>query len=142
MVQNHHNTKVVKEKFFNSVNRTISDSEKEEYIKKIDEKIDFLSKTEIIRTFLKENGMTEVVINKFAKSFYNNPDIASEFEYYIKTSKFIEENPINESGYTAKRLYEEYKNKLSIVGVFSMLITLRETPERGLKIISDNFPTK
>ena len=28
LVQNHHNTKVVKEKFFNTVNRTISDSEK------------------------------------------------------------------------------------------------------------------
>lgn len=60
----------------------------------------------------------------------------------VTLNNFIEENPINESGYTAKRLYEEYKNKLSIVGVFLMLIILRETPELGLKIIADNFPTK
>lgn len=95
-----------------------------------------------IRNYLKSKELTDVVIDTLIKPYYNHPDIANEFEYYIRTSNFVEENPITESGYTAKRLYEEHKDKLNISGVFAMLRTLRENPEEGLKAIEDNFPRK
>lgn len=95
-----------------------------------------------IRNYLKSKELTDVVISNLTKPYYNHPDIANEFEYYIRTSNFIEENPITESGYTAKRLYEEHKDKLDISGVFAMLRTLRENPEEGLKTIANNFPRK
>jgi len=153
LVQNHNNTKVVKEEFFKNINRSISEEEKEKILKRIDEKIDDLvdngSKptnlfynVDRIRTYLKTKGLSDVVVSNLIKKYYNHPDIAEEFEYYIRTSKFVEEKPIMESGYTAKRLYEDYRDKLDISGAFSMLITLRENPERGLKIIADNFSTK
>lgn len=95
-----------------------------------------------IKNYLKSKELTDVVINNLTKPYYKHPDIANEFEYYIRTSNFVDENPIVESGYTAKRLYEEYKDKLDISGVFAMLITLRENPEEGLKTIANNFPRK
>jgi len=95
-----------------------------------------------IRNYLKSKDLSDEVISNLSKPYYNHPDIANEFEYYIRTSNFVEENPITESGYTAKRLYEEHKDKLDISGVFAMLRTLRENPEKGLKTIADNFPQK
>ena len=95
-----------------------------------------------IREYLQSQISNNTVVNKLANKYYKYPDIANEFEYYIRTSRFVEDNPITECGYTAKRLYSEHKDKLNISGVFSMLITLREKPEKGLKYIADNFPQK
>lgn len=95
-----------------------------------------------IKNYLKSKGLTDIVIGTLTKPYYNHPDIANEFEYYIRTSNFVKDNPIIESGYTAEKLYEEHKDKLDIPGVFAMLRTLRENPEQGLKMIADNFPKK
>lgn len=95
-----------------------------------------------IKEYLNEKGLSDVVIKQLTKNYYDNPDIANEFEFWIRTKKFIENNPVIESGYTAKKLFDEFNDKLNISGIFSMLITLRNHPEKGLKYIDDNFSTK
>lgn len=97
---------------------------------------------EEIKKYFKNKGLNDVVIERLIKPYCNHQDIVGEFEYYIKNNSFVKNNPITECGYTAQVLYEKYNNKLDISGVFAMLITLREKPEEGLKIISENFPVK
>lgn len=116
LIQNFKDTKIVKDQFFGPVNK--------------------------IKEYLKTKNVTDQVVKVLSKPYYKHLDIAKEFEFWIRTSTFVENNPVIESGYTAKRLYEEHKDKLDIPGVFSMLVTLREKPEKGLKLIAENFPRK
>lgn len=96
-----------------------------------------------IRKYLsKLEGATDVVVEQLVKKYYGHPDIANEFEYWIRTKNFVSNNPITEQGYTAQRIYNEFCDKLNASGVFSLLITLRTDSEKGLKYIEDNFPTK
>ena len=119
-------------------------------LKRIDKKIENLEEKEKksndnieeIKNYYKENGKSEILIKQLTKKYYNHPDIANEFAFYIKTKEFVEASPITECGYTAKKLFEEHNDKLNISGVFAMLITLREKPEEGLEIIKKNFPRK
>ena len=96
-----------------------------------------------IKDYLKnKENTTDEVVNQLIKPYYNHSDIANEFEYWIREKKFIEENPVCESGYTAEKLYEEYSNVLDIQGIFSLLITLRENPDKALNWIKEGFPRK
>ena len=98
---------------------------------------------EKIKKYLSEKeSATDVVVKRLVERYHDHPDIANEFEYWIRKKQFIEENPVTESGYTAKRLYEEYGNILEIQGVFSLLITLREEPDKALNYIKEGFPRK
>lgn len=98
---------------------------------------------EKIKKYLSEKeSTTDVVVKRLVERYHDHPDIANEFEYWIRKKQFIEENPVTESGYTAKRLYEEYGNILEIQGVFSLLITLREEPDKALNYIKKGFPRK
>lgn len=96
-----------------------------------------------IRDYLsKKENTTDVVIKQLVKPYYNHPDIANEFEYWIRKKQFIEKNPITESGYTAKRLYDEHNDVLDIQGIYSLLITLRENPDKAIKWMKEGFPRK
>lgn len=96
-----------------------------------------------IRDYLsKKDNINDVVVKQLVKPYYNHPDIANEFEYWIRKKEFIEENPVTEHGYTAKKLYEKYNNILDISGIFSLLITLREDSAKALKWIEEGFPRK
>lgn len=100
---------------------------------------------EIIKDYLKSLNLTEPVINQLLKTFINNPDIVNEYENWLKTKEFVINNPITEQGYTAKMIYEKWvveDSILDINGVFSLLVTLRENPENGLKYIIEGFPKK
>lgn len=96
-----------------------------------------------IRDYLsKKENTTDVVVKQLVKPYYNHPDIANEFEYWIRKNQFVDENPITECGYTAKKLYEEYGDVLDISGIFSLLITLRDDPDKAIKWIKEGFPRK
>lgn len=96
-----------------------------------------------IRKYLsKLEGTTDVVVEKLVKPYYGHPDIANEFEYWIRTKTFVSNNPITEQGYTAQRIYNEFGDRLQASGIFSLLITLRTNPEKGLNYIKTNFPIK
>lgn len=96
-----------------------------------------------IRDYLSKNeNITDEVVKQLVKPYYEHPDIANEFEYWIRKKQFVEENPIIECGYTAERLYEEYKDILDIQGIFSLMITLKDDSEKALRWINEGFPRK
>lgn len=96
----------------------------------------------IKKYFTMKENQTDVVANQLTKKYYDYPDIANEFEYWIRTQKFVEKNPITEQGYTAQKLYDQFHDVLDVPGVFAELITLRTDPEKGLEYIKNNFSTK
>lgn len=96
-----------------------------------------------IRDYLsKKESTTDVVIKQLVKPYYNHPDIANEFEYWIRKKTVYRRKSHNKSGYTAKKIYEEHNDVLDIQGIFSLLITLREDPDKAIKWIKEGFPRK
>ena len=68
----------------------------------------------------------DIYICKFEKK----PDIAKEFEIWIKDNKYVSEGAVEVEGYTARKLAEisEYLNG---EGAFLLLIELRDNPQRA-----------
>lgn len=91
----------------------------------------------IIRKYLSNNSnYSEEELNQYLKPFYINRDITGEFADWIQTKKFNENNPVNEQGYTIKKLFELYSTKLDAKDIFSIMLKLRKNPEQTLKDIS------
>ena len=91
---------------------------------------------------LKEKKVTEEVTKQLVKPYYDNPEIANEFAYWLRKREFIGENPVTIHGYTAEILYDKYKEQLDIAGVFSLLISLKGDYEKAIKWINEGFPQK
>ena len=70
--------------------------------------------------------------------FERNADIKREFEHWIKTKEFFENEQVVVQGYSAKQISEMSKYMIG-EGAFVMLIELRENPENALKKIKNGF---
>ena len=70
-----------------------------------------------------------------------NKDIASEFELWIQTGKYVENNCVKVEGYTAKSL-SELSHYVDGEAAFTLLIELRENPTKALDRISRGFKMK
>lgn len=95
-----------------------------------------------IEKYLKYRGVSDNFIKDDIKKYYRNPDIANEFEYWIRTGDYVENNPVIVEGYTAKRLHEEYGDKLKNEQVFEWLLYLRTKPDDALDLMKRGFPIK
>lgn len=91
-----------------------------------------------IRNYYEKVGIPEVMINKKIVSFEKNPDIAKEFEHWIQTKEYVSENAVSVENYTAKQI-SELSEFMDGEGAFSMLIQLRENPEKAHKKIEKGF---
>ena len=69
----------------------------------------------------------------------NHADIRAEFETWIQTRSFENENPVTVEGYTAAMI-SEIAPFMSGVGVFNFLVTLRERPDEAKQYIDEDFP--
>lgn len=70
--------------------------------------------------------------------FERNADIKREFEHWIKTKEFFENEQVVVQRYSAKQISEMSKYMIG-EGAFVMLIELRENPENALKKIKNGF---
>lgn len=72
--------------------------------------------------------------------FEKHPDIAQEFEYWIEHRQFKSAG-VEVKGYTAEKLaaLSEY---LDGEGSFSVLVELRENPDKALRRIKRGFKKK
>lgn len=70
--------------------------------------------------------------------FERNADIKREFEHWIKTKEFFENEQVVVQGYSARQISEMSKYMIG-EGAFVMLIELRENPENALKKIKNGF---
>lgn len=92
----------------------------------------------IIRSYYEKAGIPVPMINKKIVSFEKNPDIAKEFEYWLENKEYVTENAVSVENYTAKKI-ADLSEFMDGEGAFSMLIQLRENPEKAHKKIKKGF---
>ncbi len=92
----------------------------------------------IIRNYYEKTGVPEIMINKKVASFEKNPDIAKEFEHWILTKEYIIEGCVSVENYTAEKI-SELSEYIDGEGAFSLLIQLRENPQKALNRIKEGF---
>ena len=92
----------------------------------------------IVRSYYEKAGIPIVMINKKLASFEKNPDIAKEFEHWIQTKEYIIEECVTVENYTAEKI-SKLSEFMDGERAFSLLIQLRENPQKALKRIKDGF---
>lgn len=80
----------------------------------------------------------ENLLNQRMEMFDRNKDIKAEFEYWIETNEYLEDECVEVEGYTAKKiaLMSKYTNGET---AFVLLVELRENPDKALKQIREGF---
>ena len=95
----------------------------------------------VIKKFYEDNKIPGMLLKQKIAKFDKNPDIASEFEFWIEHKAYKTDSAICIEGYTAKKLSEE-SEYLNGEGAFVMLIELRENPKKALSQIAKGFKRK
>ncbi|MDR2447811.1 MAG: hypothetical protein LBD58_11100 [Treponema sp.] len=78
---------------------------------------------------------------KTASPFEKHNDIRAELEQWIETRSYPRDNPLVVEGYTAEMI-ARLAPFMDGVGVYNFLVTLRERPDNGKRIIAAGFPRK
>ena len=97
--------------------------------------------SKIIKQFYTDNNTPKILLDQKVSKFGKHPDIADEFEYWIKNNSYKMDNPVSVEGYTAKELFDK-SEYLNGEGAFMMLIELRENPTKALKSITEGLKWK
>ena len=95
----------------------------------------------IIEEYYNELGFNPVLIAKNIEIFERNPDIAKEFEYWIKQKKYIKDGCVEVEGYTAESISQMSKVMVGDSS-FLLLIELRENPIKAKNRIDRGFKIK
>ena len=94
----------------------------------------------IIDYLINERNQKPQVAAKVSSSFERHDDIRTELETWIEQREYPKDGIMVE-GYTADAIYK-LAPFMDGVGVYNFLITLRERPENGKRIIAEGFPRK
>ena len=95
----------------------------------------------ITNYLINELGQKPQVAAKVSSSFENHDDIRAELEKWIEKREYPQENSIIVEGYTADAI-SRLAPFMDGVGVYNFLITLRERPNNGKRIIAEGFKRK
>ena len=95
----------------------------------------------IINYLINTRNQKPEVAKKIVSSFEKHADIRAELEKWIEMQKYPQENPLNIQGYTAQMI-SKLAPFMDGVGVYNFMVTLRERPENGKRIIAEGFPRK
>ena len=110
--------------------------------------IDEISDNEIVDYLKNELKMSQELANGQMQRFKHNEDIFDEFKYWFynykignkNTISFEVENPVEIHGYTSSILYEKFGDRLHDIGIYNLLISLRENPKETLDLIKRGLP--
>lgn len=78
---------------------------------------------------------------KISAPFEHHDDIRCELEEWIDTRNYPQSNALTIEGYSAADI-AKLAPFMDGVGVYNFLITLRERPDNGKRIIVESFPRK
>lgn len=95
----------------------------------------------IVKYFIEEKKVTEVVATVLAKSLSKYPDIKDEFIYWIENGSLNEMSPLEVEGYSAQKI-SQVAPHLDMAGVYNFMVTLRENPLKAKSYIEKGFPRK
>ena len=85
--------------------------------------------------------MTERSAQTVLDKLERHQDLKSEFSYFLDTGSIKGENAIEVEGFNAVQLQERFPH-LKVIGIYMLLISLREDREHALDMISKNLPRK
>jgi len=95
----------------------------------------------IVNYLVGERNQKPKVAEKVVASFEQHDDIRAELEKWIEQRNYQHDNPIVVEGYTAEAI-SKLATFMDGVGVYNFLVTLRERPENGKRIIVEGFKRK
>jgi hypothetical protein len=78
---------------------------------------------------------------KITLPFEKHDDIRAELEQWIEQRSYPRDHPLMVEGYTAEMI-SRLAPFMDGVGVYNFLVTLRERPDNGKRIITQGFPRK
>lgn len=93
---------------------------------------------DVVKDYYEQAAISENMKKKKNLMFERNTDIKREFEHWIRTKEYFENEQVIVEGYSAKQISEMSKYMIG-EGAFVMLIELRENPENALKKIKNGF---
>ena len=96
---------------------------------------------QIVNYLVNVRNQKPEVAHKIATSFEKHDDIRTELEKWIVQQEYIQENPLTIEGYTAEMI-SKLAPFMDGVGVYNFMVTLRERPDNGKRIIMEGFPRK
>jgi len=95
----------------------------------------------IINYLISAGKQKPEVAAKIAVSFEGHDDIRIELENWIDQQKYPQNNPLTIEGYTAETI-SKLAAFMDGVGVYNFMVTLRERPDNGKRIIAEGFRRK
>jgi hypothetical protein len=95
----------------------------------------------IINYLINIRKQKPMVAAKIASPFEKHDDIRDELEKWIESQEYTQDNPLTIEGYTAEMI-SKLAPFMDGVGVYNFMVTLRERPENGKRIIAEGFPRK
>jgi len=95
----------------------------------------------IINYLVDERKQKPEVAQKIASAFEKHVDIRTELEKWIERREYPQNSPLMVEEYTAESI-SKLAPFMDGVGVYNFLITLRERPDNGKRIIASGFKRK
>ena len=95
----------------------------------------------IINYLINERNQKPEVAAKIATPFEKHGDIRTELEKWIEERVYTQDNPLTIEGYTAEMI-SKLAPFMDGVGIYNFMVTLRERPDNGKRIISEGFKRK
>jgi len=95
----------------------------------------------VINYLVNERNQKREVAAKIASPFEKHGDIRAELEKWIERREYPQENPLTIEEYTAGMI-SKLAPFMDGVGVYNFMVTLRERPDNGKRIIAEGFPRK
>ena len=97
---------------------------------------------ETIKNYLiTERNQKPEVAAKIALPFEKHDDIRAELEKWIERREYTQDKPLTVEGYTAEMI-SKLAPFMDGVGVYNFMVTLRERPDNGKRIIAEGFPRR
>ena len=81
------------------------------------------------------------VATRIASPFKKHDDIRAELEQWIQLQTYKQDKPLKIEGYTAEMI-SKLAPFMDGVGIYNFMVTLRERPDNGKRIIAEGFPRK
>ena len=95
----------------------------------------------IVNYLVNERSQKPQVAAKIVSPFEKHDDIRAELENWIEWREYMRDNPLTVGGYTAETI-SKLAPFMDGVGVYNFMVTLRERPENGKRIIAEGFKRK
>jgi len=95
----------------------------------------------IVNYLVKERSQKQEVAAKIASPIKKHDDIRAELEKWIEWREYPQDNPLTVEGYPAEMI-SKLAPFMDGVGVYNFMVTLRERPDNGKRIIAERFPRK